>query len=190
MPEYFRWIGQTSNWVPRVQQRKVIGRIHNVNFIAQPELYLLRLLLFHVKNATSFDSLRVVDGVQHATYKQACLAMGLTYDDQQWIESLRESSRSKMPKVLRTLFVQILIFGSPENPKRLWDMFHLELAEDLIYEAIQTGGSQEDAIKRAYRIIAHKLNTQATEGRKFSYWVQNFGMDNVDHYEPEVFLFI
>lgn len=36
MPEYFRWLGRTSEWVPRIRSIRVIGRIHNVNFISQP----------------------------------------------------------------------------------------------------------------------------------------------------------
>lgn len=81
------------------------------------------LLLFHVTDATSFEDLRNVTDIQYQTYKKACLARGLTYDDQQWIEELRESALSKMPVAMRSLFVQILIYGSPENPKRLWETF-------------------------------------------------------------------
>ena len=50
-------------------------------------------------------------------------------------------------------------------------MFKEELAEDFIREARRNTTSIEEAIKRAYRIIAYKLNTEATEGRNFRFWV-------------------
>lgn len=55
MPEHFRWIGSNSEWQHRVRSLRVIGRVHSVNFVSQPELYHLQLLLYHVKDATSFD---------------------------------------------------------------------------------------------------------------------------------------
>lgn len=89
----------------------------------------------------------MVNGVRHATYKQGCLAQGLAYDDKQWIEGLQESTISKMPRGMRTLFIQILIFGSPENPKALWDTFKENLAEDFIRDARRNGSSIVEAIK-------------------------------------------
>lgn len=83
MPEHFRWIERTSKWERRLRQLRVIGRVHNIDYVAQPELYHLRLLLYHVKDATSFEDLRTVNYMQYQTYKQACLARGLAYDDQQ-----------------------------------------------------------------------------------------------------------
>ncbi|CAH0716011.1 unnamed protein product, partial [Brenthis ino] len=67
MPDNFTWIGRSSEWGSRVRHLRVIGRIHNVNFVAQPELYHLRLLLFHVKDATSFEDLRTVTDIQYQT---------------------------------------------------------------------------------------------------------------------------
>lgn len=83
----------------------IINGIHNVNCVSQPELYDLRPLLYHVKDGTRFDDLHTVNGVKHATYKQACLAKWLTYNDQQWIGSLEESTLSNMLRVMRTLFI-------------------------------------------------------------------------------------
>ncbi|GBP88599.1 hypothetical protein EVAR_25098_1 [Eumeta japonica] len=186
MPEHFRWVGRSSKWERRIRHRRVIGRIHNVNYAAQPELYHLRLLLYHIKDATNFEDLRTVNDTQYQTYKQACLARGLAYDDQQWIEGLRESALSKMPVAMRSLFIQILIYGSPENPKRLWDTFKENLSEDFIHAARRNGQSVNSAINRAYRIIAHKLNTKATEGRNFQYWVRTFGFEDIGDYDIEI----
>ena len=61
----------------RLRNFFVIGRIHNVNFISQPELYHLRVFLYHVKDATSFEDILTVNEVWYAAYEQACLARGL-----------------------------------------------------------------------------------------------------------------
>lgn len=143
-------------------------------------------MLVNVKGATCYEDLLNVDGIQYKTFKQACVARKLTYDDKQWIASLNESKSSKMPRAMRNLFAQILIYGEPENPKQLWDKFKEDLAEDLIYAAKKSNGSKEEAIKKAYRRIAYKLETEATEGRKFKYWV-GLGMDKVDYFETEEF---
>ena len=83
MPEHYKWDGQSSEWVKRMRKSSVIGRIHNVNFVTHPELYHLRLLLYHVKDAISFENLLTVNSIRYATYNQTCLAQGLTYDDRE-----------------------------------------------------------------------------------------------------------
>lgn len=130
----------------------------------------------------SFDDLLMVNGLKYNSCKQACLARGLTYDDKQWVDRLRESALTKMPRAMSTLFTQILIFGAPENPKILWDTFKEDLAEDFIHRARENGTSVDEAIRKAYRIIAHKLNSQATDGRNFQFWVDRFQMDDIDGY--------
>jgi hypothetical protein len=44
----------------------------------------LRTLLTVVKGATSFESLRTVDSVSHADFREACLARGLLENDNEW----------------------------------------------------------------------------------------------------------
>lgn len=47
---------------------------------------------------------------------------------------------------MRTLFIQLLIYGSPENPKNVWDTFKEDLAEDFINQARENDISVEEAI--------------------------------------------
>ena len=121
--------------------------------------------------------------MQH--YKQTCLARGLTYDDKQWIESLRDSGLLQTPRVIRTLFCQKLILESPENPKCLWEMFKEHLVQHFIQEALWTGSSVEEAINRAYWVIAYKLSTGG-DGRNFQHRIQKFGFENTDSCTSEV----
>jgi hypothetical protein len=57
-----------------------IGRM----YYAHPtsgEHYYLRMLLNCVKGATSYEHLRTMDGIEHNTFKDAFIAMGLLEDD-------------------------------------------------------------------------------------------------------------
>lgn len=92
----------------------------------------------------------------------------------------------KLPFALRRLFGHILIYNEPADPKKLWDEFKEHLAEDFIYHAGPGEQAKEEAIKRAYRIIACHIENNATEGRRFSYWVKKFGMDDVDQFVDEL----
>ena len=57
MSEHYKWDGQTSKWVERMRKSSVIGRIHNISFVTHSELYHLHLLLYHIKDAISFDGM-------------------------------------------------------------------------------------------------------------------------------------
>jgi hypothetical protein len=52
------------------------------------EHYYLRMLLNFVKGATSYEHLRRVDGTEHDTFKDACIAMGLLEDDNEQHQGL------------------------------------------------------------------------------------------------------
>jgi hypothetical protein len=48
------------------------------------------MLLNCVKGATSYKHLRIVDGREHDTFKDACIAMGLLVDDNEWHQALEK----------------------------------------------------------------------------------------------------
>jgi len=48
------------------------------------------MLLNCVKGATSYEHLWIVDGREHDTLKNACIAMGLIANDNEWDQALEE----------------------------------------------------------------------------------------------------
>ena len=58
---------------------------------SQGEHFYIRLLLTSVANATSFANLQTVNNVQYDTYKEACHALGLLENDNEWIQCLTEA---------------------------------------------------------------------------------------------------
>ncbi|GFR09717.1 ATP-dependent DNA helicase [Trichonephila clavata] len=69
---------------------KTLGRVFTVN-PRQTECFYLRLLLVNVTGPLSFQDIRKVNGQQYLTYKDACLALGLLEDDNQWDCMLTEA---------------------------------------------------------------------------------------------------
>ena len=60
--------GVMQKWKPRIRgHENVIGRMHSVN-MKDTDRYFLRLLLLHVKGATSYDDLYSIEGNEYSTF--------------------------------------------------------------------------------------------------------------------------
>jgi hypothetical protein len=68
-----------------------IGRMYGAHSTSG-ECYYLQMLLNCIKGATSYEHLRTMDGTKHDTFKDACIAMGLLVDDNEWHQALEEAS--------------------------------------------------------------------------------------------------
>jgi hypothetical protein len=76
------WNRKSKRWTMRKK-----GFAIGCMYYAHPtsgERYYLRMLLNCVKGATSYEHLRIVDGKEHDTFKDRCIAMGLLADDNEW----------------------------------------------------------------------------------------------------------
>ena len=77
-------------------------------------------IIFRLKYYLSFQDLGSFQGVEYPTFKEACLARGLLEDDQEWRLCLQEASTIQTgTQPLRRLFVTILAFCFPSDPKNL-----------------------------------------------------------------------
>ncbi|XP_077222124.1 uncharacterized protein LOC143855967 [Tasmannia lanceolata] len=128
-PEHYVWDGTGRFWTKRKKQR-AIGRLRAVNPF-EGDTYYLRLLLNHIRGATSFTSLLTVDGNLCTTFKEAAQKNGLLEDDNDILFCLQEASTFTMPSSLRRLFATILVFCEPTNVRLLWDAILPHMAEDL-----------------------------------------------------------
>ena len=127
-PEHFVWDKKHKLWTPR-KKGNVIGRIVTTN-PTEGERYYLRLLLNHIKGATSFENLKVVNGISTSSFREAALLHGLLNGDNNSQLCLEEASLYQMPCSLRRLFATILAFCCLDEPKTLWNGFREFLCED------------------------------------------------------------
>ena len=126
MPEEKVWNQKKKKW----QRRKlnidgVIGRVHTVS-LAAGDVYYFRVLLHnnHFRGKKSFqDMLTLNNGQVMETFKQVCFELGLLNDDQEWHRALEEAAVTKMCPQIREMFVIILQFCDPAEPRALFDDF-------------------------------------------------------------------
>ena len=97
----------------------------------QGDLFYLRLLLKNVSGPTSFSDLKKVNNTQFPTYKKACIERGLLEDDCHWETCLNEAALISIPRVIRVLFCNILLYCNPSEPDKLLENFHNAMSEDL-----------------------------------------------------------
>jgi hypothetical protein len=88
-PQQWVWNWTLKQWIMR-KRSFAIGRMYYDP--TSGERYYLRMLLNCVKGATSYEHLRTVDGRNHDTFKDACIAMGLLAYDNEWDQALEEAS--------------------------------------------------------------------------------------------------
>ncbi|TRY74005.1 hypothetical protein TCAL_08750, partial [Tigriopus californicus] len=122
--------GKAAHWAKRQRGTKnqqghivanTVGRIPMVP-IARPEVYHLRLLLFHVHGPISYKSLcTTAEGHVLPTSQQACVYRGLIPNDAVFHELLWEIKDSMFGRHLRKLFCTLLVYHSPSSARDLWD---------------------------------------------------------------------
>ena len=108
-PEHYRWISGKKKWQTRKTKRIQIGRLVYAH-PAEGERYYLRVLLSHVRGATSFDDLKTVNGKPCSSFREACERLGLIEHDRILDDCMAEAATFQMPCALRRLFATILVF--------------------------------------------------------------------------------
>jgi hypothetical protein len=83
------WNRKFKRWIMR-KRGFAISRMYYAH-LTLGERYYLWMLLNCVKGATSYEHLRIVDGTVHDTFKDACSAMGLLANDNEWHQASEEA---------------------------------------------------------------------------------------------------
>jgi hypothetical protein len=108
--EYYIWVKSGKYWKPRKQHFQN-GRLVYAN-PAEGCRYYLRILLNHVRGATSYESLRTVRGVLCPTFRDACEKLELITSDGSLDETMSEASHFQMSCALRRMFSIVVFFVS------------------------------------------------------------------------------
>ena len=130
IPSFFTWNSKSKKWCPRKQgqpqedgrlKAETLGRIPTMTLnCRQAELYYLRMLLHHVRGATSFNDLKLCDSVVCETFEEACRKLDLLEDDTETDRVMEESASIRFGSELREVFRTILLYATPANPKNFW----------------------------------------------------------------------
>ena len=133
-PEFYTWQRNHKTWRQRTK-RIQIGRLVAA-LPAEGERYYLRILLNHVRGATSFDDLRTIDGVVFSTFREATERRGLIEADDSISDCLTEAATFQMPYALRRLFATVLAFCEVTNVRALWNNHFEAMSDDFRRENI------------------------------------------------------
>ena len=127
-PLHFTWDSKGQRWNPR-QRGLQIGRMYQANPF-QGELYYLRSLLTVISGATSFESLRLLDGVLHPSFEATCRARGLASSDSNWDLCFQEGKDLHTGWYLRRLLISAMLYGL-SDASDIWNSFGDHICDGL-----------------------------------------------------------
>ena len=129
-----------KEWHERKRETYSIGRVHTVNPLAGDVFY-LRMLLHHdhCRGKSSFQELLEVDGTVYDSYQAVCRQHGLLSDDQEWSMVLLDAAGTQMCSQIRALYVVILLFCFPADPKTLFEECWQDWTDDFKQKGVRRG---------------------------------------------------
>jgi hypothetical protein len=127
----FVYVKRNRSWKPR-KRGSTIGRLIWIPQSAG-EIYYLRMMLTVVKGPKTYDSIKLVKGVQHDTFREACFAMGFLGDDREFIQAIKEAYAWGSGFFLRKLFVLMLLSGSVNRPNFVWNKTKRMLSDGILH---------------------------------------------------------
>ena len=116
----------------------VLARMPNIAPCGpQLELFHMRLIL-NQRAASGYEDLRTFEGVVYPTYRETCLAMGLTVDTHEQDRVMEELTVDAMPWQLRSVFAGLLVFFVPSDPPAFLERHIGVMAQDHMHKAKET----------------------------------------------------
>ena len=167
LPKKFRYDKSKKKWIPRHPRSEdvVIGRLHTINPLAGETFY-LRMLLHHdhCRGKISFDDMKSLqNGKTCETYKEVCRELGLLKDDLEWQRVLEESAVTKLCPQIRELFVIILMFCEPANPRELFDSFWNTWVDDFDQQGRRQGNILNEFQLKVMLLLDLEMRLQSFE---------------------------
>ena len=159
--EHYSWKSTPKIWKRRPRCRKIIGRMHRLS-PKSGEIYYLRLLLLHVKGATSWDDLKLNPETNEIenSFKEAAAARGLLLDDLEWNKAMQEAAEIVTSgEQLVSLFVTILLNCEVSKPLQLFIKHKEAMAQALVYRLKDEANiiSNKDVRMRAIELKAENI---------------------------------
>ncbi|GFX94402.1 ATP-dependent DNA helicase [Trichonephila clavipes] len=95
------------------------------------------MLLHHVRGPTSFIELKIVNGQECQTNREAGEARRLLENDNHWDETMEEAVQCRSPDKIRELYATLLSYCGLSNPQTLWDKYREYMADDILHQLQQ-----------------------------------------------------
>ncbi|POS84654.1 hypothetical protein EPUL_002232 [Erysiphe pulchra] len=131
---------KNRGWHPR-KKGQTICRMP-VAVPRQCEHYYLRTLLTVKTGAKSYWDLYTVDSIVYNSPSAACRALGLIFDDSDWIFLFNEVKDTPAAS-LRQTFASALAYSTVINPQAIWDQFRVNFTDDCLWRLQNLDGNVE-----------------------------------------------
>jgi len=163
----YRYRFSNGRWIKRQKNTKIVSRMYTVD-PKFTEKFHLRILLLHVKGATSFDDLLTVDGERCNSFREAASRRNLISTDNEWRLALQQAVIVSMPRAIRKLFSYMLVYCPIHEPKLLFDEFKFDMMEDYTRKGI--------AVEVAERLTLTKISNYLV---MFNKTLDEYGLTDV-----------
>ncbi|GFW18248.1 ATP-dependent DNA helicase [Trichonephila clavipes] len=198
VPRYYTWNTSKKEWHRRIQGTPVenqpgvkasdaLGRVYTV-LVTNLECFCLRMLLHHVRGSTSFTELKIVNGQECKTYREACEARRMLENDNHWDETMEEAVQCQSLDKIRELYATLLSSCGLSNPRTLWDKYKEYMADDILHQLqqVHTYMTFNDHIyNETLIIIENKVFTMV--GKILDdFGIQSPRRDNRDNFNNEI----
>ncbi|KAI5385991.1 hypothetical protein KIW84_072535 [Lathyrus oleraceus] len=128
-------------WRPR-KRGHTIGRLIWVP-PSTGELYYLRMMLTVVKGPTFYEDIKFVDGKVQDSFRDACFHMRFLNDDSEYVAAINEAKDWGSEHFLRKLFVTMLLSGTVNRPRHVWEQTWRTLSNGILYQQRQNTNTRE-----------------------------------------------
>ena len=149
------------------------------------DVFYLRMILCHnhCKGKKDFIELRTVQGRVHGSYLNACNALGLLDDDEEWEKCLQEVEVESTPARLRRIFATIISFNTPSDVPKLLIDFTDKMGQDVANEMryFDIDFENEMLIQLVVILIEVELSEMDIEVSE----TRRFGLQNLSHTQRE-----
>jgi len=92
------------------------------------------MMLTVVKGPRTYEEIRKVGEIQFLSFRDACFAMRFLEDDKEFIGAIREAYQWGLGYFLRRLFVVMLLAGTINRPRHVWENTVQWLSDGILRE--------------------------------------------------------
>ncbi|XP_074327708.1 uncharacterized protein LOC141665621 [Apium graveolens] len=141
IPRHYIWNDAQMTWTVR-KKGLVIGRLVYTHH-STGEIWFLRLLLSKIRGPTSFESLRIMNGVLYPSFKDACKEHGFLDNDSEWHEVIAECSKCGFAPQIRELFVHIIVNCKVNDLNSLWSTHFRSMSDEILFQKCLKAGKPD-----------------------------------------------
>ncbi|XP_058750081.1 uncharacterized protein LOC131623071 [Vicia villosa] len=101
------------------------------------ELYYLRMMLIVAKGPTCYEDIKKVGGIVRDSFRDACFEMGFLNDDKEYVAAINKAKDWGSGHFLRNLFVTMLLSGTINRPRHVWQKTWKTLSDGILHRQRQ-----------------------------------------------------